>query len=655
MIYYIAAEPAIRFAAHELARYLRKMTGETVRSRAVAAYDPKRSGIYLVLPRYLPEQLITESRWDDAYAIVSTAHNLLLTGANGRSILFAVYHWLELLGARWVHPGKDGEILPSILLPSLTVWDIHEKAANRHRGIVIEGSCSLTHVRDLIDWMPRMRLNAYMLQFTTAAIFWRRWYARENLASIRQPHELTVAECAELDTKVISTLKQRGLLLHRVGHGWTCAAVGHTAYGWETAGNAPEVMRPMLAEVQGVRDWFQGIPINTELCYNNPEVRARFSATVLEYARQHPEVDVLHVWASDGLNNYCECADCAKKSPSDWYITLINEIAPRLKSVAPEMRMVVLCYTNTLWPPQQTTPAGLGDNVTFMFAPISRCYAHSILDSQCTEGQPAQPFARNAVTPPRANADFAIILRAWQQYLPPGTDAFVFDYHLWWNISNDLLATNLSSLFPRDIQDYRQAGLNGMLSCQVQRAFTPTALPMVAMAHALWNPDTNSKLIEAQYLAAAFGPNADLATGFLADFIAATGACAHGNDWSVEVSVEKATAVLSVLASYLLQVRAAVQACDKPVEKCSLQLLLFYIQFQTYIWQALQAHAVGDAAAAITLLGKAITYTEQNENRLQRYMDMPYWTEPLRAIQQRWGVGKELGARRRSLELEVRS
>lgn len=635
LIYYIAAEPAIRFAAHELARYLRKMTGKAVRSRAVVAYDPKRSGIYLVLPSYLPEQLIMESRWDDAYAIVSTANNLLLTGANGRSILFAVYHWLELLGARWVHPGRDGEILPSIPLPSLTVWDIREKAVNRHRGIVIEGSCSLTHVRDLIEWMPRVRLNAYMLQFTTAAIFWRRWYARKNLASVRHPHALTVAECAALDAEVVAVLQQRGLLLHRVGHGWTCAAVGHTAYGWEIAGNAPEAIRPLLAEVSGVRDWFQGVPINTELCYSNPEVRARFSATVLDYARQHPEVDVLHVWASDGLNNCCECAECAKNSPSDWYITLLNEIAPRLKAVAPAMRMVVLCYTNTLWPPQQITPTGLGDNVTFMFAPISRCYAHTILDPRCAEGQPAQPFARNAVTPPRANADFATILRAWQQYLPSGTDAFVFDYHLWWNVSNDLLATNLSSLFPRDIQDYRQAGLNGLLSCQVQRAFVPTALPMVAMALALWNPDTSSKLIEEQYLTTAFGPNATLVTSFLHNFIVATGACAHGNDWSVDMSKVKATAVLSVLTTYLPRIQSATQSCDQPVEKHSLQLLLFYMRLQTYIWQALHARAAGDADA-VTFLGKAITYAEQNENSLQRSIDMPYWTEPLRAIQQRW-------------------
>ena len=35
-----------------------------------------------------------------------------LSGSNPRSVLFAVYQYLEVLGIRWVRHGKDGEYIP---------------------------------------------------------------------------------------------------------------------------------------------------------------------------------------------------------------------------------------------------------------------------------------------------------------------------------------------------------------------------------------------------------------------------------------------------------------------------------------------------------------------------------------------------------------
>ena len=43
-------------------------------------------------------------------------------------------------------------------------------------------------------------------------------------------------EALALDDQVIVSMKQRGLVLHRVGHGWTSAAFGMPRSGWVTAG-----------------------------------------------------------------------------------------------------------------------------------------------------------------------------------------------------------------------------------------------------------------------------------------------------------------------------------------------------------------------------------------------------------------------------------
>ena len=306
-IYRLQDDAPMALAAKELARCLRAMTGVTVTVRSARKLRPERAGIYVGLD---PKRC-RPHRWDDALSVHSVGESLLLTGANPRSVLFAAYRWLELLGARWVRPGKDGEYLPSVPLPVLTGWELHEKPANRHRGIVIEGTCFIEQVLDVVEWMPKLRMNAYMLQFRVSAYFWRRWSERTDLRAVKNPHLLSLEECAALDARVMAAVQARGMLLHRVGHGWTCEAVGNHGSGWEAEASAPAEVRPLLAEVNGVRDWDHGIPLNTELCYSNPEAFRRIVEGVLTYAAAHPEVDVLHFWGSDNCNNWCDCAQCA--------------------------------------------------------------------------------------------------------------------------------------------------------------------------------------------------------------------------------------------------------------------------------------------------------------------------------------------------------
>ncbi|MHB9132357.1 MAG: DUF4838 domain-containing protein [Armatimonadota bacterium] len=632
-IYCLDDDAPVRLAAKELARCLRAMTGTRVAVRPAKRFSTKRGGIYVGLPGHARRELgataCLPDDWDDALLVRSYGASLLLTGANPRSILFSAYRWLEALGARWIRPGKDGEHLPAIDMPALTGWDLTEQPAQRHRGIVIEGTNFIEQVLELVDWMPKLRMNAYMLQFRVCAYFWRRWYER-NMRAIKNPHLLSMEECAALDNRVIEAVKDRGLLFHQVGHGWTCEAVGNHGSGWEKeAQSAPAEIRPLLAEVNGVRDWADGIPINTELCYSNPEARRRFVAEVINYAQAHPNVDVLHTWASDGLNNCCECADCAKMSPSDWYITLLNEISPRLAQEAPHMRIVALCYSNTMWPPEQVAPSGLGKNLIFMFAPIARCYAHTILDKRCIEKPVLTPFTRNQVARPRSNADYAAMLRAWQRYLPAGTDAFVFDYHFWWALPKDLLGTNYLYMLHDDVQQYRKAGLNGILNCQLQRTTMPTGLPQIAMAEYLWNPELTPEEVKDHYFPAAFGPASHLAQEFLDAFAQATGACGHGNKWWLGMSRYKARTVRRVLRQHVPHLRQAFKETKNPVWKRSWELLLYYVRYQQLLWTAIIART-NNRPEAVDLIHRTIDYLWRTEPKFYHWVDTHFFVRILR-------------------------
>lgn len=632
-IYRLDDDEPICLAAKELARCLRAMTGARVAVRSARAFHPNRAGIYVGLPDHfrnaLGDQLCAEQHWDDALLVHSYGEALAVTGANARSVLFAAYRWLEALGARWVRPGKDGEYLPHIPTPALSGWEITEQAGNRHRGIVIEGSNFIEQVLDVVEWMPRLRMNAYMLQFRISATFWRRWYERAELRVVDNPHLLSLEECAALDARVADAVKARGLLLHRVGHGWTSEAVGNHASGWEQDEPAPAEIRHLLAEVNGVRDWHEGIPLNTELCYSNPEARERIIHEVLTYAQAHPEIDVLHYWASDGTNNCCECPACAPLQPSDWYITLLNELSTRLAETVPHMRLVALCYSNTMWPPEQVPPTGIRDNLIFMFAPIARCYAHPILDPHCTEEPVLTPFQRNQVLRPRANSDYAAMLRAWQRYLPAETDSFVFDYHFWWPFPKDLLSTNYAHMLRDDVRQYRKAGLHGLLNCQIQRTSMPTAIAQMAMAAYLWNPQTTVAEFEADYFPAAFGPAAEIAREFLAAFAHATGACGHANRWWRGLTQRKVRAVRRVLRTFAPQLKQALAAGGHPVWQRSLKLLLYFIRYQQFLWQAMSARVNGQPAAKALLL-RTIAFLERTEPTVYRWVDTPYFTRILR-------------------------
>src|SRR5438477_193048 len=76
-------------------------------------------------------------------------------------------------------PGPDGESLPRVDLAASAVR-VAEAASYRHRGICIEGAVSYEHVRDVVDWMPKVGLNAYFVQFREGYTFFERWYAHRG-------------------------------------------------------------------------------------------------------------------------------------------------------------------------------------------------------------------------------------------------------------------------------------------------------------------------------------------------------------------------------------------------------------------------------------------------------------------------------------------
>lgn len=516
----VGFEAPIAKAAQELAAYLPRLAAVTVVALPQLAGVPKKCDAHIIvgasdhlstqgLGKLPPPDLL-----DDALAIVPKDSRLYLVGSNPRSALFAVYRLLEYLGVVFLRPGPGGEALPArkkrLPLPAKA---LRETASYRHRGMCIEGSTRLELVLEVLDWMAKKKMNAFQLQFQHAGTFWKRGYVRmtergrtNEVDEMLRAGDLSEADCYALDDRVIAHMKHIGLTLHRVGHGWTAAALGYSGgIGWEDASVSPSPEKQaLMAEVNGVRGLYEGKPLNTELCYSNPAARDAFREAVMSYARAHSEVDCLHIWLSDAPNNLCECASCRKKPPTDWYLTLINEIGAQLKAELPQMRLVFLVYHDLLWPPAKVKLTV--DNVIVMYAPITRCYQHALADVICDDGlaYPRPPL--NKAILPEYNRPLADIIRAWATV--GVTDSFVFDYHMWRAVWADGFGYDLGTIMAQDMRDLASLGMGGLISCQEQRAFYPLPYLANAMADVLWNRNLPRAAHRRTIMSAAFGKHA---------------------------------------------------------------------------------------------------------------------------------------------------
>jgi hypothetical protein len=508
-------EPPITVAAAELAKYLPQLAGVEVgalpampalpnapEAEIVLGVSSRLRGLGLgALPR--PHDL------DDSLAIIPTQGRLYLTGANPRSVLFAVYRLLEELGCVFLRPGPAGEVIPRLKTLRWPEAPIREAASYRHRGICIEGFPRLEHCLALLDWMAKKKMNTWHLEFPYAGVYWERGYrqSQEMDAAVRAA-PVSTADSLTIDDRTIAKAKELGMVIHRAGHGWTAATLGYAGIDW----NAPPdhaldpAKRAWVAEVNGKREFWRNEPTNTELCYSNPAAREAFIHTVMSYAGAHPEVDVLHVWLSDATNNHCECKACATQSVSDWYLLLINGLAGHVKAAGLPMRIVFLSYFDTLWPPEHQ-PIG-DEHLIFMYAPIRRCYRHALGDSRCGGGAGAARPSLNHVVLPNRNRATAEIARLWKAAGP--ADSFIFEYYRWAPTWFDAMGMDVGDTAADDMKDLKALGLNGAISNDCIRAFYPLPVLPNAMADGLWNRRFDKEGHRHRHMEAAFGGHAGL-------------------------------------------------------------------------------------------------------------------------------------------------
>ncbi len=495
----LRADHVIDFAAEELKKYLRMMMprcGEIAIAYAPEAKDGFRLGL---LEDFGLSSEAEDPRLDDVVHINTDTEGGILAGSNMRSILFAVYRFLKLNGCRWLYPGIDGEYIP---VRDIAPQTYHKMADHRFRGHCNEGAEYQQCMMETIDFFPKQELNVYMIEFDIPFTYYRDYYTHLYNTTHRPPEPVSAELVLQWKRQCEAEIAKRGLMFHDMGHGWTAEPFGlDSSDGWKSheVSLTPE-QTEALAEINGKRELFRGVALNTNLCMSNPRVRTTMAQSIVDYAESATNVDYLHVWLADANRNHCECAECSKLPPSDYYLMIMNELDEMLTAKGLDTRIVFIAYNDTMFGPVQEKIKN-SRRFSLLFAPIHRSYCSSFSpDEQLPE---ALPYIRNKWATPPDMAAHVALLRQWQKMWDG--PVFSYEYHFWKHQYSDPSGLYLAKRVFEDVRSLKYLGIHGYVEDGSQRSFFPNGFAMYTYAEALLDNNITFERITEDYFSHIYG------------------------------------------------------------------------------------------------------------------------------------------------------
>ena len=498
-IHKITSCHTVDYAAEELKKYLRMMMpecGDITIDYSPYATDGFRIG--LMHDFGLDTSDVANVELDDLLYADCHTDGGIIAGGNSRSVLLSVYEYLRRNGCRWLMPGVDGEYIP---MRDITDVKYRHAASCRYRGTCIEGAQSQDTLLAIIDFLPKVGMNTFMMQFINPRTFYERYY--DHLGGItRSPEPVSSATVMQWKRQCESEISKRGLQYHDIGHGWTAEPFGlSTEHGWAVTDDSeiPDGIRKYFAMLNGKRTLFCGKALNTNFCMSNEEARLRVAEYIANYSENHSNVDYLHVWLADGSNNHCECDECRKKTPSDWYIKLLNDIDDALTRKNLTTRVVFIAYVDTTWAPvieRINNP----ERFTLMIAPITRSYTSSFDENNLPK---TLPYVRNKLKMPKRLDEYIAYFDEWKKVWQGAN--LCFEYHFWRHQLYSVSGIALAKRIFEDVEAYSRKGINGQIACGSQRSFFPNGFAHYVFARKQLDISLSYEELLEDYYSTAYG------------------------------------------------------------------------------------------------------------------------------------------------------
>ncbi|MBE6787383.1 MAG: DUF4838 domain-containing protein [Ruminococcaceae bacterium] len=604
----------IAFAREELEKYLKKV-----------GY---RAQIELGLfEDFGIDEKVEDPFFDDGYVIKVHNNKGFIAGVNERSVLFGVYRLLEEWGITWVRPGPNGDHLPEN--PSSPDLDINEKPSLRYRTMCIEGAISFENVLDMVDYIAKVGFNGYFVQFENAFQFFNAWYSHKQ-NPYKEPEEFNYQMVDDFMLKLDEEIHKRGLLFHRIGHGWHSFPFGIPDDPAKRPKEAPEGYVDICAEKDGKREVDKNGFYYNQLCFTRPRVINTIADAVIKYFNEHPEVDVLHFWLADALNNTCECEDCAKYRYSDAYVNIINEVTDRMKANGITKKIIPIAFLNTLWPPIQEKLRNK-ECLAMTWAPITRTYVKSFPNGH--QRLTAPEYKINGYHKSYDIDENLSYLYEWQKEFEG--DWIDYDYHLMWDQTLEAGGEGIAKIISEDLKNFESLGLKGLTTCQLQRNAFPTSIGMTTMAKTMWNKDADFDKIREKLYFGTFGRGAAQP---LMEYFSTLSDCfdlalikdeASGHD-VIDKDADKSedVAILKAKMEKAIKTMADIEPFIKahfvnydPCEHDSWRYLDLHRQIYTLLAKSILARINGEYEKANQLRDECFDFAFKNEDFLQPVFD----------------------------------
>ena len=499
------------FAAVELQRYLRKITGDD--EQFVIVDDSKESppGKCIIVGEN-QQSLIPRLRSPfeglskEGYVIqpmprppphrASARPDVLEIGGGGRiGTLYAVYRYLDHLGVRWLSPGKIGEEVPMLAVDDLPFdVSIREEPAFVTRGF---HAWEARGNPDFFDWMARNRMNYWCVQEQDHPALKKRGIGmncgnhvlQHRFISPRSPYPYQHPKMAAVD----EALPKDPYPLS-------------PDYRGDADGDGKLSYCEAHPEWYALRGGKRSFNIHGDggdnFCSSNRHACDEFMKNLVQdlIDGEWKDADSINFWTLDG-GKWCECDACkALGTPTDRNLLLVHRLRQEMKlamaqgRLARNIRIYFLAYADVLEPPTRPLPTDFDyENCIATYFPIARCYVHRFDDPACTE----------------FNARYQKHFLGWST--EPDRhyrgQIFIGEYY---NVSGyKCLPIMFARTMAVDVPYYYEHGARHMhyMHCTTKNWGTRT-LTNYQFARMLWDPELDSGRLLADYFASRYGPAA---------------------------------------------------------------------------------------------------------------------------------------------------
>ena len=618
---------AIDHAAEELRKYLLMMMpeGDAVFTR----YSPEaKEGFRLGLMADfgLDTSDAEDTELDDIIYIDCDENGGIIAGSNPRSVLIAVYEYLKQNGCRFLMSGPDGEYVP---IKNITPVKYRHKPSMRYRGWCLEGAVSQEIMIESIDFTPKLGMNLVMLEFLVPSSYYRRYYKHTYNEKNRPEEDVSFSQISQWKRACEAEIAKLGLQYHGVGHGWTADPFGINSSLRSTDGDndaaLSERSRSFVAMINGQRKLIGNTPNYTQFCMSNPEAQELFVQYVCDYAEKHRNIDYLHVWLGDVENNHCECGECKKKTPSDFYCMLLNRIDKELTKRKVSSRIVFIVYTDTTFAPE-TERIENPDRFSLMLAPITRSYTCSLTNDGTK--YKTHPYVRNKNVYPKNLAENLAYFDDWRKAY--SGSSFAFEYHFWRHQYYDVSGLKIAKIINEDVKAYLSRGINGIIQDGSQRSFFPNGYAFYTYARSMYDASLSYEELLEEYFSAAYGEEWREFSGYLKELEEYISyeylQCERSEDKNVSPLyapsiAKKLEGIGSVLEKGRALIKKHYDCPEVRVRTVSVRLLELHAMYCELIAKALRSKAVGEDKEYSLLIRDAAEKLGKYEAVFEKYYD----------------------------------